>query len=513
VSRVGDPTVHVPTAIPNTGNTEVQYLADVPDSWTFTVSFTTGPCMGSRTITLGNPTGKKAFYRLRALPPESLGLPLTDVDLTLTGGQPQKVDITLQPGMPFQAQLKSGGVGTPGEVRLIADVGPDAIATTNAQGAFSVAVQGSGLYSPLLIPQSAALAPHLGAKQQGALLAVAAYDVGAGESVAVSVTDPVASAVPDVRAVLRAGPLPSGGGTSNAAGAFTLHAEAKSYDTLSFGSDSWPQGTLANVTVPSGGTSIAIQYTIARVAVGGTVVASDGTTPVAGARVTVRSRPLGTIATVNVGGAGATAVGGRVARIVKTDGAGALPAMLLPAGTYDLLIEPPFPSADGLTAVTEVVAGATTWNLKVLPRITLAGRIIGDHGQAVPNARVTAVEMVGLGAAPSTVTDGAGQYSLVVDRGAPVTLLVEPGPDEHQAGTRVPLAAGTTAADVVLQPGLKVTGTVQVGTTALPAVTVQALCFSCGSLTPLAESITDGNGVYDIYLPDPGDNLVDGGTD
>ena len=95
-----------------------------------------------------------------------------------------------------------------------------------------------------------------------------------------------------------------------------------------------------------------------------------------------------------------------------------------------------------------------------------------------------------------------------------MTLLVEPDGAAKQAGTRVALAAGTTAAaDVVLQPGLQVTGTVQVGTQPLPAVTVQALCFSCGSNTPLAESITNHNGVYNLYLPDPGDNIVDGGTD
>src|SRR5439155_7216337 len=212
-----------------------------------------------------------------------------------------------------------------------------------------------------------------------------------------------------------------------------------------------------------------------------------------GARVSVLSRPLGTVATVAVGAGGATAVGGRVARVVTSDNAGALPAMQLPLGTYDLLIEPPFASADGLTAQTLVVAGPTTWNLQNGPPVMLAGKIIGDHGQAVPNARVTAVELVGLGAAPSTVSDANGNFSIAkVDRGAPVVLLVEPDAAAKQAGTRVLLAAGTTSADVVLGPGLLVTGTVLNGTQAVPAVTVQALCWSCASATPLAESITDG---------------------
>ena len=47
-----------------------------------------------------------------------------------------------------------------------------------------------------------------------------------------------------------------------------------------------------------------------RVAVGGTVVGDDGATPVAGARVTITSRPLGNVADVSVGGAAALHAGG-----------------------------------------------------------------------------------------------------------------------------------------------------------------------------------------------------------
>ena len=198
---------------------------------------------------------------------------------------------------------------------------------------------------------------------------------------------------------------------------------------------------------------------------------------------------------------------------MTTNASGALPAMMLPAGTYDLIVEPPFGSNDGLTAITKIVAGASTWSLQVQPPITLQGQVLGDKGQVVPNARVTAVEMVGLGAAPSTTTDANGKYKIMnVDRGAPVTLLVEPDAASHQSGTRLPLAAGTTSADVVLGPGLRIEGFVtKAGGQALVATEVDVLCDSCGSDTPLATSITDGSGMYFIYLPDPGE-FGDGGV-
>lgn len=513
VLRTGDATASIPTATDST-KLRVQFKADRPGTWIFHVSFKAGACSGSNSIPLGNSIGNTVYYIFRALPPESTGLPLTDVTVTLVGNSTQTKDIGLTSGTPISGQLQSGGVGTPGEVRLIAETGPDAVATTNAQGSFTLAVQGSGMYTPLLIPKAPALAPRLGAKQMGVLLATADFSVGAGASVTGGVTDPGAANIAGVNAVLRAGALPSSAAKSDATGALTLHAEPGTYN-LAFGSDTWPQGTLDGVVVPAGGTSLAIQYTVPRAAVGGSVVASDGTTAVANARVSISSRPLGTIATVTVGGV-ASPASGRVSRVVSTNASGALPAMQLPAGTYDVIVEPPFGSSDGLTAFTKVVGGASTWALQLQTRITLAGKIIGDKGQPVPNARVTAVEMVGLGAAPSSVTDAAGNYTIAgVDRGAPVTLLVEPDGAARLSGTRVPIAAGTTSADVVLAPGLLVDGKViPAGSAAgLPAVEVDALCLSCGSATPLATSITDKDGKFFIYLPDPGEKIVDAGTD
>ncbi|MGZ3439149.1 MAG: hypothetical protein ACXVDD_06525, partial [Polyangia bacterium] len=356
VMRTGDPTSAVPM-MTDSSNLRVQYDATLAGTWTFVVTFDSPHCEGTNSITLNNPTGATKLYRFRALPPETSGFPLTDVPVTIIGGTPLTRDLTLDAGTAVTGVLRASGVATPGEVRLVADTGPDADALTAANGSFSLAVQASGYYTPLLIPKSTSLAPHLGARDQGATFVGANFDVTAGALISGTIVDGAAAAIGGARVVLRAGKLPSGPGTTNGAGSFALHAEAATY-ALSFGADDWPQGSLAppdgSVVVPGAGTSLAIAYTIARVAVGGSVVADDGTTPVAGARVTITSRPLGNVADVTVGGGATQHATGRVARVVTTNLSGALPAMQLPPATYDVIIEPPGPSMDGLTAVTEV---------------------------------------------------------------------------------------------------------------------------------------------------------------
>jgi hypothetical protein len=102
----------------------------------------------------------------------------------------------------------------------------------------------------------------------------------------------------------------------------------------------------------------------------------------------------------------------------------------------------------------------------------------------------------------------------MVDKGAPVQLLVEPAAADKLAGARLTLAANAGSADVVLGPGLLVSGVVRspVGAAPQPGVRVEALCYSCGSTTPIATTISDSQGGYRIYLPDPGDIIFDGGV-
>jgi hypothetical protein len=500
----------------------VSYDAMDADTWIFSVQTSSGFCNPKSSVPLSAETGRKVVYILRATPDESSLYTRSDTVLTLIGGSPQTMKtITLDSGTPVSGTLHGPSGGVKGEVRFIGqNAAPDAVTTTGNDGSFTLAVLGAVNYTPLLIPASPLLAPHLGVATSGVMLASpsATFDVTAGATVTGTIVDgaPTPAGVNGAHVTMRVGDLPSGVGQADASGAFTLHAEPATY-TLSFGAHDWPEATREGVDVPAAGTSMTIAYTVGRVAVGGSVVASNGTTPIPGARVTITSHPLGDIATVGIGGA-MLAAQGRVARVEVTDGNGALPAMQLPLGTYDIIVEPPGPTAatDGLTAITKVLGGAATWTLKLDPPVTLTGTVRGPTGQGFAGAQVTAIELVGLGAAPTTTTDGNGVYRLTVGRGAPVQLVVDPPASVNLAGVRQKLDAGTTAApDVALGPGLQVSGVVQAPTTTqsvVPLVRVDALCTSCDSTAPVASAISDGNGNYKLYLPDPGQIVLDGGA-
>jgi hypothetical protein len=254
-----------------------------------------------------------------------------------------------------------------------------------------------------------------------------------------------------------------------------------------------------------------VQYALSRVTVTAKVMASGGG-PVAGARVTVRSSLLAGAATVTVGGV-AQSASGRVNQVVLSATDGSLPALQLPLGSYDLLVEPPGTGGDGVTALKLTLTGAATWALTLQPRLTLSGKVINLLGGGVGDVKVTAFETAGLGAAPSTRSSFDGSFQMRVDPGSPLELLFEPPATANLSSARLALAAGSTSAATALGPGLKLGGYVTApGGGKLPSVLVEALCSTCGSQTPLASAISDGSGYYSLYLPDPGVANVDGGT-
>jgi hypothetical protein len=494
----------MPTPVTVTDSMGDHVQADVTraGTWTFDVRFDSGPCTAPRSITLDNPEGATVSYRFRVLPPETSGFPLYETTVPVTGGTSVTQNLMLLPGTPVSGTLRLAGAATAGEVRLIANDGPDAVGLADKNGSFKLAVKSDGVYTPLLIPlpppgstTSPAGAPHLGAAQTGVKFVGAAFDIPGGVAVSGSVVDAVAAPIAQAHVVLRAGALPSSTGISDAGGAWSLYAEPATY-ALSFDAPDWPQATLGNVVVPAGGGSIAIAYTTSRTAVGGSVTNDDGT-PAAMARVTITSQPLGNVATVSVGGGAALPAAGRVVRIVMTGADGTLPPMQLPPGTYDVTVEPAGPSLDGLTAFSETVGGsAATWTLPLAKLAPLDVRVVGLDGKGVDGVVLTAIEMLGLGAAPTGTTDATGAAELRVGKGSPVQLVVEPKGDANLAGTRVAIAADAGSVTVMLGRGLLVTGTVQSPTgDPQPSVRVEALCDGCGSTTPVATSISDSQGV------------------
>jgi hypothetical protein len=513
---LADGATFLPEVVDTQSGLSVKFHAAVPGSYRFQVSFGAAQaCPGANSFDVISESAKQLNYRLRVSPPDTAGVPQQDTVITVYGGTKKgDADIHLSPGTPLSGTLKgTGGSGTAGEIRFIADSGPDALATAGSSGAFALAMSPDSYYTPLLIPSSLSLAPALLGRATGATLAAGAFVVDAGQTVSGAVTDPSDSAIAGVRLVLRNGKLPSGVGLSASDGSYSLHAEPGSY-VAQVGADGWPELSLSGVSVPQAALSLDVKYLVSRVAVTGKVLASDGTTAVGGARVTIRSPQLSGVATVNVGGTPETC-DGHINQVVVAGADGTLPSLLLPplaSGSYQVLVEPPAGAADGMTLLSLPLSSASNWNLVLAPKILLSGNVKDLLGQGVGDVRVTAFETAGLGAAPWTMTTSDGRYMMKVDPGSPITLLAEPPGAAQLVSARLSLPAGATQADVALAPGLLIGGTVYApGGGTLPSVVVDALCSTCGSTTPIASALSDASGLYKLYLPDPGLNVPDGG--
>jgi hypothetical protein len=509
-----------PEIVDTASGLSVKLHAVLPGSYIFRVSFGSGSCGGTSSFDLHTRDSNSVSYRLRISPPDTAGIPQQDQVFTLFGGTPQGAhDLSLSSGTPLQGTLVGpGAVPVVGEVRLVADSGPDALALASSTGAFFLSVNPDVMYTPLIIPsgaQATTLAPRLLAKATGAALTTAMFVVDAGQSVSGTIIDPSSQPIAGAKVVLRSGQLPSGIGLSVVDGSYSLRAEPGDYVAF-IAADGWPEISLPSVTVQKSALSLDVQYLVTRVAVNAKVVASDGTTAVAGARITIKSPLLSAAATVNVGGV-AQSASARAKQVAISAKDGSLPLLqLLPlaSDTYDVLIEPPAGSADGVTRLQMPLSGAGNWTLQLQPKLLLSGVVTNLVNVGIGNVKVTAFERAGLGAAPSTTTSSDGKYALRVDPGSALELVVQPPASVKLAGVRLPLSAGVTQANAALLPGLQVGGyVIAPGGGHLPSVVIDALCGSCGSVTPVASTISDPSGSYALYLPDPGLQPLDGGVD
>ena len=486
--------------------------ADSAGTYTVTLTFANGACSDFQSLDLLNPTGATQAYRLRALPPPGSMSAPTDTMEILTGGTPlANRTLKLDPGTLVGGTLTGPAGAIAGEIRFVGMQVPDADTRAGANGLFSFYVSAADVYRPLLIPDSPTLAPHLGDQGEGYQLSMSGFVVTAGAPISGSVSDgtnPIAGA----GVVLRAGLLPSGLGTSASDGSFSLRAEALSTPyQLGVSSDGWPTLTLDNVTVPSAGLNLAIVYSVARVAVSGSVLTS-GNSALAGARITIESSDaIAAAANVTIGGSTLVA-SGRVSRVVTSDSSGALPALQLPAGAYVVTVEPPTGASDGLTTFQTTAPG--TWNLTLQPPVSLSGKVTDMAGHAVVGARVTATALSGLGAAPYATTDSGGVYTIPVGAGTASNVRVEPLAAAKLSDATVFVAAGAAKADITLSPGLQIVGLVTSSSSAIvPLALVEAMCWDCATPTILKTAVSDGSGNYKLYLPDPGQRVVvDGGA-
>lgn len=504
----------------DTGHFSVYVDGTRPGTYTFALELSGGGCPGAASTVLTAPGGVVQPYRLRLTPPSTSGLPQQDALVNTFGDTPQLVaDVTLQAGSTLTGTLRGPGGAIAGQVVLQPQSGPAVLAQVGTSGAFSLPIRLDGTYQLALLPLDGTFAPRLLGPTDGASLQaqLASAVLDGGVTVTGGVRDPSLQPIKGASVALRRGVLQTGLGISGADGTYTLHARPDTYD-LAMSAPGWPDLVLSGVGIASAST-LGVDLTMSRVAVTLTIVAADGVTPVAGAKVSVSSSTIASAATVH-GAGGDRSAAGRLHVAATTAADGTMLLSLPPAG-YDVLLDPGAASggAGTITGRHLTVAGAVSQTLALGPTVQVSGLVTDGMGNAVVDARVRAV--ASSGTAFETRSGADGRYMLTsLPNGVALALEVTPRVGTLASVQRTlgdPVHLGGTlpaTADVSLPLGLTLAGVVRspLGSP-LAGVSIDVLCATCGDATPLYHTDTSASGGYTLYLPDPGFSNPDGGSD
>lgn len=490
----------------------------------------------SRSITVVDPTGVQKSYLLRLTPPLDSGAPRQHQVLVVTGGTPISDRlVTLDEGVVVQNQLQ-GPSGSFGAYLRFTESGFPSYRELRvpSSGQFSMPVLPSSLYDVMVVPDGAEPAPaRLIGQSVSSLLASGTFLFDAGVGVVGYVEDHLGVGVGQAQAVLRSGSLPSSVAvTDSYDGRFVVRARPgpQGLEVLPAEGLGLPRVRLPDAAGiqlnPGGGLGLRVRFgDVPRAQVTVTVTAgpSGAEEPVAAARVTLEATDLGVVGTVRV-----TQDGSELAELEApgsflvtsvTDASGAIGPLMLPEGTYRVVIEAPSgaPEGYGTTVVgsVEVTGGQSTLPLSLALPGLLEGVVLDDLLLPVEGVRVVAITRVGVGSATETTTDSTGSFSLDVIRGARYSLLLMP-PSGLELSRRVveELLVGYgdltwaegpgPGGELLLPRGLRLEGRVVFQADGLPGVLIQAIPSGEAGDPVLAEALTGPAGDFSLMVPDPG---------
>lgn len=486
-------------------------------------------------FTVVDPAGQQRTYLLRFTPPASSDVPRQQQVITMIGNTPlTEQHFSLEAGSTLSNTLSGPGGSFAAYLRLIQSGFPlYREVHVGATGAFSVQMLANVTYDVVVIPDDDTPAPVLMSGQTiFDLQDSSAFVLEEGTWVAGYVLDASGLTVTGAQVGLRAGALPSGVGSAHPMdGHFLLLARPGEYsmDIVP------PQGVgLPRVQIPQSPhlevidqTNLELSFAYAplevttvdlRVVAG----APGAELPVEDVRVTLEATHLSDVGSLTVSRdaselAVLTADG--TFRVTVTTGAdGRIAPVLVPAGSYRVILEAPAdaPAGFGSTVVASLaVSGPTlTQDLSLAAPASLVGRVVDDDDAAVVGVRVVAMTTLGVGSAVESLTDGNGEFDLPVVGGATYTVLVMPEPGsgfarlrlaEVLADQQTTTVYGAGVGGALLVPtGLALGGTVTLQSTPLAGVLIQAIPSSVPGEPVLGEAVTGAGGDFTMVLPDPG---------
>jgi hypothetical protein len=460
-------------------------------------------------------------FRLRIVPGSATPAPAHEQVVSVTGGANFWLGtIAVDPGV-----VAAGTVRAPGGQPLPAYLRASPAGTTEisaetfagADGAYELRLA-FGSYDLLVVPLSTSTAPMRAAGMTAQSIADIALSTGS--SVTGTVTSGGGADVAGARVAVTVDGVPSTVGVSTSAGEFSIAARAGSAGLLSIVPPE-SSGLLSLYLAGAGSIATATAIDVAYAASGSSrglavdVLAADGITPLAGARVTFIARPVTAAATVQFDGGTAVAAEGRHRSTALADGSG-VASITLPDAIYDIVIEPRDEQASWLSV--DLRAGEPSpASLRALAPAILTGRVVDSTGAPVASVDIAALPSAAFGlpgSAPiSRATTAAdGSFALSASPGLAYELAIAPTASTGLARSRAqviaPMSGTTPLGDLAVADAISVGGEVSVngigGAAGAHVMLVCADCTGSAALTPVAEAITGIGGVFSLAVPDPG---------
>lgn len=490
-----------------------------------------------RLITVVRPGAAQTTFRLLLSPPEDVDAPRQIRTQVVYGGTP--VDgllLALEQGVQVTGQVTAEGAPVPGYVRFTL-TGFDLMeeVRADAAGHLAVSLLGDGLYDVMVVPEEASPAPvRLEGMTAADLLQADAFALSPGVTVLGYVQDASGGAVADARVVLRSAGLPSSVATTDSFdGRFVLRARPgpQGLEVEPEAGSGWPRlrvpedaGILLGA---SDALALTVRYdaglTLASPTITVTAASGGAPAPVPGVRVTLEATDLGALGTVSItrdgSDLGELSAAGSVRRSGTTDASGALALTGLPVGRYRVLLEPPAetPAAVGPTVVQtlDITGLHPTMTLPLSAPAHLEGWVVNDLLEPVEDAHVVAVTPLGVGSAAEAWSEADGYFSLEVIQGATYQVILSAPaggqpfarmalPEVRVTSENTALQGAGPAGELVLRPGLALTGRVAYQGNPVGGALIQAIAVGVSGAPVLAEAVTDANGGFRIVVPDPG---------
>ncbi len=507
ISHAGAPIE--PTALTD-GRRDVEFPVPSPGIYSVWLEVGDG-CQGFYgSLNVLPPGANTRAVRLRFVPPPSAQVPPQEQIVTVTGGSDQTVNvISLDAGQLFPVTVRAGDQPVSAYLRFISRTTPDAAveAFSDDSGASTVRLI-AGQYDVLVVPTSAALAPRL---ITGFDPFTRALTVDGGAALTGVVRDGAGVPVAGARVSVTSGATPSTVATTAADGSYRLRWRDDPAATETLTIAPLAGGPLPRVDAAldlAGRSAVDVRFApIATRDLAGLVVRAGGG-PAVATEVVVHA----TVATAATLLDGATPIGtaaGSYRRQVRTDDAGALPALQV-ARVPGAIVA----AHAGGAAMRADLGTATRFDLATA---TATGRVLGRDGAPIGGGVTVRAVLVGefaFASAPVTTatTTADGRFAIEIAAGVSYQLTVAAPTAGHAELAVAVTSAGSTAAlgDLRLPAALTVSGEVRAtGQSAgLGAVGIAALChLDCAGLDrsrPLGSAVTDAFGGFRVRIPDPG---------